>query len=407
MEKKMNQHRANGEGTIYYNEKRREYIGSIRNGTKPDGTPNRVVFHSGKNGRKSDVAEQMIKWRMANQADYLANNDIELETGMTLWLEKIKRPELKPASYDRLESIIRCQIAPRIGDALISELTDVYIQTYLLDPIINEDKLSYSSAKKVFNALNAFLKYAVYKKMISNNPMYYMKAPKDNGSCDVNDIDFNTDEEELIALTMEEMQMLRSVLYTRWKSGEQKRRYAMGGGMDLILNTGMRMGEALALRWTDVDWNKKTISITKNIITVKNRTNTGTAYKLILQDTPKTNKSRRVIPLNKAAINALNDLKEQPGYNPRGFIIHTAEGKAFGPRNYEQQLGNMCKAAGIRKIGVHALRHTYATRLFEKGVDVKIISELLGHSTTEITYRIYIHVIEQLKENAVQALEID
>lgn len=167
------------------------------------------------------------------------------------------------------------------------------------------------------------------------------------------------------------------------------------------------MGEALALRWTDVDWNKKTISITKNIITVKNRTSTGNAYKLILQDTPKTNKSRRVIPLNKAAINALNDLKEQPGYNPRGFIIHTAEGKAFGPRNYEQQLGNMCKAAGIRKVGVHTLRHTYATRLFEKGVDVKIISELLGHSTTEITYRVYIHVIEQLKENAVQALEID
>ena len=125
-----------------------------------------------------------------------------------------------------------------------------------------------------------------------------------------------------------------------------------------------------------------------------------------MQDTPKTNKSRRTIPLNKAAIQALEDLKEQPGYNPRGFIIHTAGGKAFSPRNYEQQLGNMCKAAGIRKIGVHALRHTYATRLFEKGVDVKIISELLGHSSTEITYRIYIHVIEKLKESAVQALDI-
>ena len=76
------------------------------------------------------------------------------------------------------------------------------------------------------------------------------------------------------------------------------------------------------------------------------------------------------------------------------------------PRNFEATLGLMCKAAGIRKVGVHALRHTYATRLFEKGVDIKIISELLGHSSTEITYRIYVHVIESLKASAVEGLDL-
>ena len=60
----------------------------------------------------------------------------------------------------------------------------------------------------------------------------------------------------------------------------------------------------------------------------------------------------------------------------------------------------------IREVGVHALRHTYATRLFEKGVDIKIISELLGHSSTEITYRIYVHVIESLKASAVKGLDL-
>ena len=60
----------------------------------------------------------------------------------------------------------------------------------------------------------------------------------------------------------------------------------------------------------------------------------------------------------------------------------------------------------IREVGVHALRHTYATRLFEKGVDIKIISELLGHSSTEITYRIYVHVIESLKASAVEGLDL-
>ena len=59
------------------------------------------------------------------------------------------------------------------------------------------------------------------------------------------------------------------------------------------------------------------------------------------------------------------------------------------------------------KIGVHSLRHTFATRLFEKGFDIKIISELLGHSSTEITYRIYVHVIDSLKESVVEALDLD
>ena len=59
------------------------------------------------------------------------------------------------------------------------------------------------------------------------------------------------------------------------------------------------------------------------------------------------------------------------------------------------------------KVGVHALRHTYATRLFEKRVDIKVISELLGHSSTEITYKVYIHVIDSLKESAVEAIDLD
>lgn len=77
------------------------------------------------------------------------------------------------------------------------------------------------------------------------------------------------------------------------------------------------------------------------------------------------------------------------------------------PRTLEETLENMCAAVNICKIGVHALRHIYATRLFEKGIDIKVISELLGHSTTEITYRIYVHVIDSLKEAAVEALDLD
>ena len=256
--------------------------------------------------------------------------------------------------------------------------------------------------------MNEFLNYAVHKKAISSNPMAMLKAPKSSVIVDM-DADFEEEAigEEDKALSREETEKLRSILYTRWKKPPQRRRYVNGGAIDLILNTGLRMGEALALQWSDVNWKKNTINVTKNLIRVKNRTGKGPKYKLIIQEKPKTEKSKRVIPLNKAALAALEDLKTAPGYNPNGFIIHNKDGKAVLPRTLEETLENMCAAVDIRKIGVHALRHTYATRLFEKGVDIKIISELLGHSSTEITYRIYVHVIDSLKESAVEALDLE
>ncbi len=235
-----------------------------------------------------------------------------------------------------------------------------------------------------------------------------MKAPKSNATVELDD----NSEESIIgekekALSREEIERLRCILYTRWKRSPQNRRYPNGGAVDLILNTGLRLGEALALQWSDINWKKNTASVTKNLILVKNRSGKQKKYKLILQDKPKTEKSRRVIPLNKAALAALEDLKTAPGFRPDGFIIHSNKGTAVLPRTLEQTLENMCSAVGIRSVGVHALRHTYVTRLFEKGVDIKIISELLGHSSTEITYRVYVHVIDSLKELAVEALDLD
>ena len=281
------------------------------------------------------------------------------------------------------------------------------IQTEVINAILKDDGLSVSTAKKAYNALNEFLKYAVHKKAIASNPMAMMKAPKASKTVEVNAGTDAVISEKDKALSREETEKLRSILYTRWKKLPQTRRYPNGGAMDLILNTGLRMGEALALRWADVNYKKNTISVTKNLVTVKNRSGKGPKQKMIIQEKPKTEKSKRIIPLNKAALAALEDLKTAPGYKQDGFIIHNKNGGAVMPRTLEQSLENMCAAVGIRRVGVHALRHTYATRLFEKGVDIKIISELLGHSSTEITYRIYVHVIDSLKESAVEGLDLD
>ncbi len=399
--------RSNGEGTVYYDVKREEFVGCIRY-TSDDGKSHRKMFYSGKNGKKHDVIKKMNDWRLRHESNFAETHKIRLEDGIKAWLETCKKPDLKPSSYDRLESTINCQIIPRIGWKYISELTDSIIQSELITDMLEKDGLSVSSAKKAYNALNEFLKYAIHKKAIASNPMAMLKAPKQRATVE---LDAEPDEiticEKDKALSREETEKLRAILYTRWKKPPQIRRYVNGGAIDLILNTGLRMGEALALQWSDINWKKNTVSVTKNLIKVKNRNEKGKKYKLIIQEKPKTEKSKRVVPLNKAALAALEDLKTAPGYKPDGFIIHNKYGAAVLPRTLEETLKNMCAAVNICKIGVHALRHTYATRLFEKGVDIKIISELLGHSSTEITYRIYVHVIDSLKEAAVEALDLD
>ena len=400
--------RSNGEGSIYYDSKREEFIGIIRYGSKSEGTLKKKTFRSGKGGKKSDVAKQMTEWRLEHQADYCDDHRVKLETSIKVWADTVKKTSLKPSSFDRLESTINCQVIPRIGWYYLDELTDSIIQTELISPILEDDGLSVSTGKKAYNCLNEFLKYATFKHYIRFNPMAIMKAPKPKEHYEVSaESQDETMTEADKALSREETATLRTVLYQRWHRPPQNRRFVNGGAMDLILNTGLRMGEALALKWSDINFDKKTLSVTKNLITVKNREKTGSKYKLIIQEKPKTEKSKRILPLNKAALAALEDLKTAPGYNPGGFVIHTKTGMPVLPRSFEQTLELMCRAAGIRRVGVHALRHTYATRLFEKRVDIKVISELLGHSSTEITYKVYIHVIDSLKESAVEAIDLD
>lgn len=256
-----------------------------------------------------------------------------------------------------------------------------------------------SSVKKAYDAMNAYLKYEAYHNMIRQNPMGLMKAPR----ADVIVHDGEDTEEAINVLSPDEMIRLKEIAYSCWSTG--RRRYPAGGAILLILNTGLRMGEALALTWNDVDLEKKILHVSKNAVMIQNREEKGNKQKLVIQRTPKTKKSTRIVPLTNDAIDALKDLKVQQGAGEtQGLVIANQYGQMVKPRNLLTTLHRMCDASGVHRIGLHALRHTFATRLFEKNQNVKVISELLGHGSTDITCRIYIHVIDCMKMEAVQTL---
>ncbi len=171
--------------------------------------------------------------------------------------------------------------------------------------------------------------------------------------------------------------------FTEEKNGRLRFRY--GWGAVLILETGLRAGEALALEWGDIDEDKRTLKVTKNIVRVDGR-NT-------VQRTTKTESGKRTIPLNGRAMDAIRHLKEQRIVGCP-FVFATQTGKYLSYRNLLATMEKACEAAGVEHRGLHALRHSFASNLYARGVEVKIISKLLGHASVEITYNRYIHFFE-------------
>jgi integrase len=174
----------------------------------------------------------------------------------------------------------------------------------------------------------------------------------------------------------------------------------------LALNTGMRLGELLALKWDDVDLERGVLRVRRTL------THVDKAYVL---GEPKTKKSRRTIRLTAGAVQALRDhlarqLEEMERmgslYQPGGLIFATEAGTIINPSNLRNRsFKPLLKRAGLRPIRFHDLRHTCATLLLGKDVNPKIVSEMLGHASVSITLDIYSHLLPDMQERAARALE--
>lgn len=201
----------------------------------------------------------------------------------------------------------------------------------------------------------------------------------------------------------EQIQIIEEEAVKCYKNG--KRIYRIGEIIIFLLNVGLRIGEALALEWSDIDFDKKYVKIRKNVVFVKVRdeSNSSYNYHIVEQNAPKTKSGNRIVPLNSAALKALKSLYAINGKHK--YVFSTSNGNRVYPRNVDRMFRSVLKKCCIKPTGVHTLRHTFASRLFAKGVDVKTVSELLGHSEVSITYDTYIHLIQEQHVVAVETLE--
>ena len=377
--------RANGEGSI---RKRKDGKWLV---TFPTG-----LFKE--NGKREYVYEycatqaeavEALRQLQNEKAVGVCRSKAAIKTGdwIHTWIEKHKAPKLAPSTLTSYRNNFRVHIRPYVGEITLKDLT-----TYHIQKTLDSMDGSYSLFVKVYNVIHGALEKAVDLGMIPRNPCKGVAFPKD-------------DRKDVWALTKEEQQRFIAAL-----DGEYYRTMLL-----TYLYTGMRMGEGIPLLWSDIDLERRTIRVNKKAI-VRHDFEAHSA-KQEIQDKCKTKSSKRIIVITSGLASILAEHKEvmrnrarQLGeeWSEDSLVFRNSRGNMVYSRNLQWVLYRILDKAGIEGATMHTLRHTYATRCFEAGVDIKAISEQLGHKDFKTTYGIYVHLFEDTKAKEIDKLsEID
>lgn len=289
------------------------------------------------------------------------------------WLLERKQ-KVKYTTYCKYQSLIETTINPLLGNIVFKKLNPDNINTFFEDEKII--RLSDSTKKIIYIIIKSSIKYALENKYRKSFPILNIKIKQPKPR-----IEYFTKKEQYI---------LEKYLY------ENLNLKTLPILVDLY--TGLRLGELCSLKWKDIDFKNKIIFVNKNVQRIKNSVNDNTKTLLVIS-TPKTEHSIRIIPIPNFLIDILKKYKSD-----NDNYIFTNSKKPKDPRTLEKYYKKILDKCGLRNLVFHSLRHTYATRSREAGMDIKILSELLGHSNYKITLDIYVHTSLDFKKDSVNSL---
>lgn len=373
--------RANGEGNIRKRTDGRWLVTFPTGLYKENGKREYVYKYC---NSQAEAAEALRKLQSEKAMGVCYSKSV-VKTGdwIDTWIERHKAPDLAPATLTSYRNNFRVHIEPYVGEIPLRELTTYHIQR-MLDSTGGGKSLFI----KVYNVIHGALEKAEETGMIPRNPCKGVAFPED-------------DEKEMRVLTQEEQQRFIAAL-----DGEYYKVMLL-----TYLYTGMRMGECIPLQWKDIDLSKRTIRVNKKAI-VRHDYATHSA-KQEVQDFCKTKSSKRTVTITAGLTAILSEYKESmkqraenmgQAWSEENLVFQNTRDKMVYSRNLQESLYKIYRKAGIEGATMHTLRHTYATRCFEAGVDIKAISEQLGHKDVKTTYNIYIHLLDDTRAKEIDKL---
>lgn len=386
----MTQRRRKGTGSVKQLEDG-TYLVRLRQGNKEK---RRKV--SSKREANQTLKDLQDEFQREQENGVLINPNVTVDSYFNQFL-KYKQASVSSTTYRRIESTVDTHIKPYFKKVKFNNLSADMIQQRLNDAYDNG--ISYSSVKKIFEAFNGCYKYAISRGDI---------LPKDNPMIAVTMIaksKFDQKNNEPRYLRSDEWNNERERFYKealrKYKNGSYVYRY--GPAMIFMMNTGIRESEMCALSYEDVKLDERYIQVRNSAASLK----IDGKYKVVIRENTTKWDSGRYVPLNDTAFQMLTEMSKMFHGN---LIISTVHGTVLPPVELTKTFNRICKAANITEnmdgVGAHCLRHTYATVLFEQGIDAKTISELLGHSNIQVTLNTYVTVANKMKMKAVKIPKI-
>lgn len=361
----------------------------------------RLVFdlernHTGKRNQKVVTVRGTKREAEAELSRIIAEVDsggfadpgtITVEEYFKRWLEHVAT-KTSAKTHERYAGIVRLGIVPHLGSAKLSKLRPMDIQTFYADALSRgrartQGGLSQRTVLHYHRILSQALKQAVRWQLLPRNPADAVEPPR-------------PEQRDMVVLDGEQMIKLL----------DGSRGTPLYIPVLLAITTGMRRGEVLALRWSDVDLDRASLAVTQ---TLEKSKKDGLRFKQ-----PKTKRSRRNISLASITVEALRKhrleqaelcLKLGRGWEDSGLVCSRFDGAPINPNTLSSGFASLVRTMDIPNVTFHGLRHSHATQLFKEGVHPKVAQERLGHSTISVTLDLYSHVMPGMQEDA--ALRVD
>ncbi len=299
---------------------------------------------------------------------------------LSKWLENYVQPSAKQRTYTRYKEIVEQHINPQLGELDLSEITPYVLQCCVTELLkcgnLRTGKgLSANSVNAIITVIQNTLKTAYSLGMISEYTGDKIKRPR-------------ASEKKVECFSISEQKKIEQYIL-----GEESTRFF---GVLLCLYTGLRIGELLALEWSDIDMSKGELRVNKTCHYGKGEDDVFGR----ITDIPKTQSSFRIIPIPKQLMSRLREVKK------KSLSTHiVANGsKLISIRSYQRSFSSLLKRLNIQHRGFHSLRHTFATRALECGMDVKTLSEILGHKSPTVTLNRYTHSLMDHKKEMMNKL---
>jgi integrase len=367
--------RGNGDGSVYRRQSDGKWVAYLRvNGKK------KYIYDDTQTGvtKKLRAAQRDLE-----QGELATGPNQTVKQYLEYWLE-VRRSTVKASTYVSNRSYLNNRVIPVIGHIKLQKLTGDHIQSLYAQLL--KDGLLPNTIRLIHTMLFTASKDAVKWKRMSRNPCKDATPPRQ-------------EDHTMAFLTHEQAKNLM----------EAASATPLECLITLAITTGMRRGEILALRWSDIDWQKMTVTVRHTVSYIR----VGDKH-AFFETEPKTASSNRTISLPQFVIHALKShrsnqlqvrLKAGDQWNEKNIVFSTKRGDFYNIATLQRQFGNLLVKAGLPHMRFHDLRHSAATILLSMGVNIKVIQELLGHSNVGITLRVYSHVLPTMHREAMEGLQ--